>query len=699
MDKAEHEKPESDEAIVAEALKRFERSQSYWSESRDLLIRDMQFSLGDAHNEWQWPDWALGQRKEDKRPVLTINKLPQHLAQVTNEVRQNPPQPKIRPVDAKADTETAEVFTGIVRHIWNNGDAVFALSNAADWQVAGGYGYFRVHTDYVDDGSLEQEIYVRPIIDPGTVYDDPAIQLPTGADRRWCFVVEDMPREDFRAEYPDAQEVDFSGSSGTDGWWQEETVRVAEYWVSKARQRELVMYADGTTGYADEVQSEFAIVKRRIVEVPYVCWYKISGSEILDKRDLPNKCIPIVRVVGVEKIVDGKRIIKGLVRNSKDAQRMYNFWATAYAERVALSPKAPFIGPAGFAEGFEDRWRLANVKNYSYLEYNVVHDDSGNPLPGPQRQLGPDVPSGFVQGMMLASDDIKATTGQYDASLGAQSNETSGRAIMARQREGDVGTYHYIDNLSKAVAFAGQIIVDIAPKVYDTQRVARILGEDGAEDFAQLDPESPEAIRKVRDMDGKIRSIYNIGVGRYDVSVSTGPTYTTKRAESADLMTALAQSDPTLMQRAGDIIVRNFDIAGADELSKRLKLFLPPNVLEAEGDGEGMQMPPQIRAAVQQVEQANQMLDAKAQELQSVQQQIEQEGSAVNAQKAQLRAAAERLRSEQTELELRKQLAIKDIDLALARLESRKAQAREDVEEFVESVTQQAAEEIPTYGT
>lgn len=676
--------------IHAEAMKRFEKCAGYWAEHRRLLVADMQFLNGDSDNQYQWPDWALTARKQDNppRPALTINKLPQHTSQVTNEIRQNPPQAKVRPVDGQADIDTAEVFTGIIRHIWSNSDATFAICNAAEWQVGGGYGYFRILTDYVDDGSMEQEIYIKQIVDPTTCYDDPSIQTPTGCDRKFFFVIEDMPRDEFRDEYPDAKEVDFAGDSS--GWWQEDTVRVAEYFCVKNVSETVNMYADGTVGTAKSI---FPVIKSRKVSRPKVMWYKMTGSEIVEERELVGKYIPVVRVCGREKIIEGKRIIKGMVRNSKDAQRMYNFWATAYAERVALTPKAPFIGPKGFAEGMENRWRLANVKNYAYLEYQPVYGENGEMMPPPQRQPAADIPAGFVQGMMLSSDDIKATTGQYDASLGAQSNETSGKAILARQREGDVGTYDFIDNLNKGVEFACQIIVDIAPKIYDTARIARMLGEDGAEDFAQLDPDQGVPMRKVRDESGKIQTIYNLGVGRYDVVSSTGPTYTTKRAEAADFFTSLAQSDPSLMQKAGDIIVENFDMPGADRLSKRLKMFLPPEVAQSEEQQEGMEMPPQIKAAVQQIEQANQMLDAKAQQLQQLQQQIASEGESMTTQKAELQAAAERVRAEQRELQLEKQLAIKEIQLAQANLVNQKAQARHEVEEYVESVTQQPVEE------
>jgi len=691
-----------DKDIISTALKRFERAWGYWSDVREAAREDMKFLLGDADNNWQWPDWAAAQRRDDKRPMLTINRVPQHVSQVTNEIRQNPPQAKVRPVDDDADPDTAEVFSGLVRHVWNNTDSTFAICNASEWQVGGGYGYFRILADYMHDGGIDQDLYIKQIADPLLVVDDPAIQTPTGSDRRFLFIVEDMPRAEFREEYPEAEEVDFSiAGQSVASWWQEETVRVAEYYVVKTKSTKIHRYADGRV-QSDPHPFGLPAVESRDIERPYVCWYKITATEVLESREYDLPWIPVVRAVGVEKIIDGKRVIKGMVRNAKDAQRMYNFWATAYTERVALVPKAPFVGPAGFAEGYEDKWRSAATKNHAYLEYNAVLDENGNTLPPPVRQPGADVPTGLLQGMLQAADDLKAVTGQYDASLGARSNETSGKAIMARQREGDVGTYHFIDNLAKAVEFAGRIIVAWAPKVYDVRRVARIIGEDGSEDFAQIDPEQPVAMRKVRDEEtGEIRSIYNLGVGHYDIVVSTGPTYTTKRQEAAELMTTLAQSDPTLMQRAGDIIVRNFDIPGAEELSKRLKLMLPPEIRtaeEAEEKGEP-QMPPQIMAAVQQIEQANQMLDAKAQELAQMQAQIESEKGEVDGKRAELQAAAERVRAEMRELDLRKQLAIKEVELAGARLQADKVAARGEIEEYVESMTGAPVEGESPYGS
>ena len=641
----------------AEAMTRFEKAQQYWGPIQERMTEDMKFALGDSTNNWQWPAWALTKRRVQKRPHLSINKLPQHINQVVNEIRQNMPQGKARGASGEASEETAEILTGLMRRIWNAGEAPVAVSHAAFWQVTAGCGYFYIANDWIDDGSFEQDLFVRQVRDPTAVIDDPLIELPTGEDRRFLFLVEEMAKEEFQELYPDAAMADVDQSHSM-AWFADETVRVARYWYKAKGTREIGLYADGTTAYVDLRTNERPL-RTKSVKADVIKCDVISGAEILEEHEWPGSTIPFVRVVGVDMQVENERVVKGLVRNAMDAQAMYNFWATSYAEHVALAPKAPFIGPKGFAEGSEDVWQTANDTPHAYLEYNPVDASDGSPLPPPSRAPGPDIPAGYVQGMMQASDDIKATTGQYDASLGARGNETSGRAINARQRESDTANFHFIDNVAKAVEYASRIMVEVLPKLYDTRRVARITGEDGTEDLAYIDPNSPQAMQKIQHEEGEIKSIYNFAVGRYDVVVTTGPSYATKRAEAADMMTQLAQGDPTIMAKAGDIIVRNFDMPGAEELSKRLKLFLPPEIRQAEEAETGgqQQLPPQVQAAVQQIEQANAMLDAKAQELSGMQQQVEQG-------KSELAGRADSIRADMQRLQMEKQLAEAEVKAA-----------------------------------
>jgi hypothetical protein len=349
-----------------------------------------------------------------------------------------------------------------------------------------------------------------------------------------------------------------------------------------------------------------------------VKWLKINGYEILEEADWAGAYIPVVRCVGNEFEVDGRLYVSGLVRNAKDAQRMYNYWVSQEAEMLALAPKAPFIGYGGQFEGYENQWKTANTNNWPYLEVNPdVTDGSGNMLPLPARAQPPMASSGLLQAKAGASEDIKSSTGQYNASLGMGSNERSGKAILARQREGDVGTYHYGDNLARGVRHIVRQLVDLIPKIYDTQRVARIIGLDGETKMVKIDPSQEEPVKKIMQDDIVIDKIYNPNVGKYDVVVATGPGYATKRQEALEAMAQLLQGNPSLWAVAGDLFVKNMDWPGAQEMAKRFAKTIDPKLME---DGD---KPPELQAAEQQIQVMGQELDQLHQMLQNVGKSIE----------------------------------------------------------------------------
>ena len=327
----------------------------------------------------------------------------------------------------------------------------------------------------------------------------------------------------------------------------------------------------------------------------------------------------MIRVVGNEFEVDGRIYVSGLVRNAKDAQRMYNYWVSQEAEMLALAPKAPFIGYGGQFEGYEQQWKTANTTNWPYLEVNPdVTDGLGATLPLPQRAPPPLAQTGLIQAKMGASDDIKSTTGQYDSSLGATSNERSGKAILARERQGDVGTFHYGDNLTKAIRFATRQLIDLIPKIYDTERIARIVGVDGEVSMVKLNPDQPEAVKKIMDQDGiVIEKIYNPSVGIYDVVATTGPGYMTKRQEAMEAMAQILQGNPELWKVAGDLFVKNMDWPGAQEMSKRLAKTIDPKLLSNTDED------PALQAAQQQMQAMAQEMEGMAQMLQNVGKSIE----------------------------------------------------------------------------
>jgi hypothetical protein len=352
-------------------------------------------------------------------------------------------------------------------------------------------------------------------------------------------------------------------------------------------------------------------IKSRTVDVKKVIWMKTNGYEVLQEQEWAGKWIPVIRVVGNEFEVDGRIFVSGLVRNAKDAQRMYNYWVSQEAEMLALAPKAPFIGYGGQFEGYENQWKTANTTNWPYLEVNPdVTDGMGATLPLPQRAPPPLAQTGLIQAKMGASDDIKSTTGQYDSSLGATSNERSGKAILARERQGDVGTYHYGDNLNKAIRYATRQLIDLIPKIYDTERIARIVGVDGEVSMVKINPDQPEAVKKIVDQTGiVIEKIYNPSVGIYDVVATTGPSYMTKRQEALEAMAQILQGNPQLWSVAGDLFVKNMDWPGAQEMAKRLAKTIDPKLMSETDEDPALQAAQQqMQAMGQEMEQMHQML-------------------------------------------------------------------------------------------
>ena len=538
---------------------------STYSESREDELDDLRFMAGSPDNQWQWPQDVLATRGSvqgqtvNARPCLTINKLPQHVRQVTNEQRQNRPSGKVIPVNDQADVEVAEVLDGIVRHIEYMSDADVAYDTACENQVTYGEGYIRLLTEYCYEDSFDQDIRIERIRNSFSVYMDPLIQDPCGSDAEWCFITEDLMKEDYERMYPNAAPLSSImaqgiGDQDISQWITEDTIRIAEYFYIDHSDETLYLFPGNQTAFKNSREDKslramgLQPIRERQVDRRKIKWCKTNGYEILEEREWAGQWIPVIRVIGNEFQVDGRVFISGIVRNAKDAQRMYNYWTSQEAEMLALAPKAPFIGYGGQFEGYEYQWKTANTQNWPYLEVNPdVTDGSGSILPLPQRAAPPLPQTGLIQAKMGASEDIKATTGQYDSSLGMVSNERSGKAILAREKQADVGTYHYVDNLARAVRYVTRQIVDLIPKIYDTQRIARIIGIDGETNMVKIDPTQQEPVKKIVDQAGiVIDKIYNPSVGRYDVVVTTGPSYMTKRQEAMEAMSQILQGNPNL---------------------------------------------------------------------------------------------------------------------------------------------------------
>lgn len=609
---------------ITVARKRLQQCIEATNQNRIFQLDDLRFAAASPDNKFQWPEAIVRLREGDPngaRPVLTLNKLTQHINQITNEQRQNRPSIKVSPVDDKGDKEVAEVLTGIIRHIEYISDADVAYAVGGENQVTSGEGHVRVLTDYVDEKSFDQEIIIAQVKNSFSVYMDPiGLQRdPTGRYCEWAFIVEDLSADEFTRQFPDADPVNWELVGNGDEWkaWfpDSDTVRIAEYFCYVYKEATLCLWADGTVSVKGDAAEPIDIatgkprvpVKERTTQIRTVMWQKMNGSEVIEEREWAGACLPIVRMAGNEWYVDGKMIVSGIVRNAKDAQRMFNYWKSTECETLALMPKVPFVGPAEAFEGFENDWQNANTKNLAYLKFNQFTED-GKEISRPTRETPPMPPIGIVNAALGAADDIKSTTGQYDPSLGNNPQSKSGIALQREQRKTDMGTFHYIDNQARAIKQLGRVLVDLIPKIYDTRRVARILGEDGESDHAILDPDAPQAMQEQQNAEtGEIEKIYNPSIGRYDVTVAVGPGFASKRQEAADLMAQVLQGNKELMGVMGDLYFKMLDVPGAEEISARLKKTLPPGLAddpEAEANGPQVQTP---RGPVS-VEQAGQII-------------------------------------------------------------------------------------------
>jgi hypothetical protein len=624
---------ERDDDIIREAKERFQECEDWEAEFRKRFVEDLKFANADPENGWQW-DTDLQQSRNDKRkPCLTINKVRQHNLQIINDAKQNKPGVNIRPVGDGATYEASQVFEGVVRHIEYQSNAEQAYDTATTFQVWGGRGYIRVITDYVSSDSFDQEIYIRRIKNPDAVYLDPGISEVDGSDARFGFVFEDMSRDRFEVENPDFKDdAGLSVIGNGDSWCNKDDVKVAEYYRKRQKADKLVAYIDPLSGeqviirksLMDEGQKQaFEMVKgeqttnQRDVVNDEVQWFKIAGNKIIDRRIWPGKYIPIIRVIGEETIIQGKMDCKGHTRAMKDAQRMFNYWTSEATAQVALQTKTPYIAPVEAIEGLETYWGKSNLDDNAVMPYNGLNE-AGQPIAPPQRTQPPVMATAFVEGMKICENQMMMASGQYQSQFGQNENATSGKAINERQRQGDNATYHFIDGLAVGIKFIGKILIDLIPKIYDTERVIRILAKDGTESSVQVDPSAQVAHQDTgADPEDKqaVTAIFNPNVGRYEVESDVGPGYATRRQEAFNAMSQIAAQNPEFMKIAGDLLFKAMDAPMADELAERWEKTIPPNITGKGPDPEVQQLTGQLQQAHDAVVHLQQQLDDKDKEI------------------------------------------------------------------------------------
>jgi len=604
---------EKGEGVLHEAREAFELAQEAEQQNREAFKDDLRFArLGE-----QWDEQVRKQRELDGRPCLTVNKLPAFIRQVVNDARQNKPSIKVHPADSQADVAVADIYSGLIRNIEYTSDADVAYDTALECAVTGGFGYFKINTRYATDDSFEQDICIERIANPLAVFGDPFSTAADSSDWNSAFIVDFVSKDAFERDYK-GEPVNWNDDPYVglnDPWLSAEGVLVAEYWVRERIKKTILLLSNGEVIDQKEYQANLELFQAagiepvgqpRETESFKVKQHILSGAEVLKTVEWPGKYIPIVPVYGEEVNYEGKRIWRSLIRDAKDSQRMYNYWRTMATELVALAPKAPFIGKRGTFETDAQKWETANSMSHAYIEYDTEM---------PQRQVFAGVPAGALQEALSTSDEMKAIMGMYDASLGQRSNETSGKAIMARQREGDVSTFHFIDNLTRAIRHAGRILIDLIPHVYSTERIVRVLGPDAQPQTVPVNTQQPVPVMgpdgkpQVDEQGNPMMAVYELALGKYDLVVNAGPSFTSRREEAATQMTELIRAFPPAAGVLGDLVAKNMDWPEHEEVAKRLASLNPAN--QQQGGG----IPPQVQQQIQQGQQQIAQLTAENQSM------------------------------------------------------------------------------------
>jgi Phage P22-like portal protein len=580
---------QSSDPRVQDAIKFLKLVGEADSNNRQEGLQDLKFAAGD-----QWPVEIQNSRNIESRPCLTINKLDPYIRQVTNQQRQQRPRIKVHPVNNEGDLKVAQVIEGITRHIEVNSNADTAYDTAFDYAVRMGWGYWRVITDYVREDSFDQEIFIEPIDNPFSVYFDPNSVAPDGSDAEKCLVTTMVAKDKFRQMYPGADDgtgfLPRATGDSTAEWITKEDIRVAEYFYIEREKADLVLLSDGMKVFADKLPPKEVLADAGVIEVSRrpswrrkVKWCKLTAIEILEEKEWPGRWIPIIPCYGAQVVIEGKRKKYGLVRFAKDPQRMYNFWRTSMTESIALAPKAKWLLAEGQDEGHENEWALANIKSTPVLRYKQ-RDINGEQAPAPTRLQPEPPPVGIMEAAMEVNNDLQTVMGIFDPSQQLPGN-MSGKALMGQQNQVDLSNFHFYDNMTRSIKHTGKIILDLVPKIYDTQRVLRIIGVDGKPDMVT-----------VNEVQATGEVLNNVTVGEYDVVMDTGPGYNSKRQQAVEAMLPLmAQNE--VFQVAGDLMFRNMDFPGADVIADRLAAMNPLAQIDEKSD-----IPPKVQMMLMQLQ-------------------------------------------------------------------------------------------------
>lgn len=559
--------PKEEERILDEAKKRYKIASEAWGHIYDELKSDLRFTYDVDGGQWSE---AIKNERGD-RPTITVNKLQKFVRQIRGDMLQNRPRVNVIPVDSVADPKKAELFNGIIREIEYLSSADIAYDTAYNYAVSGSVGYWRILTEYAEGDTFDQDIKIKRIINPTSVHFDPEATEFCLEDAKYCFIETLMSKERFEEKYKDVDVRDFSGTDDLYGSWIEgDSVRLAEYYVKEPVTRKVAQLIDGSVV---EVKAPFNekspdVVRVREVEDYKIMWYLLCGVKVLKSVQWVGKYIPVIPVFGDEIIAGGKKFYLSMIRGAKGAQQMYNYWASAATENVMMSPKSPYVVDHRQVKGFETEWNEANKKNRMFIRYNAIAG-----MQKPSREPQTQVPSAIIGMLQSTAFDVEDHLGRYESSKGEASNERSGKAIVARIKQSDKGTYTFVDNLTRAIIYSGRQLVDLIPKIYDTKRALRIRGEDGQEQVVNVN-------EPVLDQNQNVVLANDLSVGKFDLIAAAGASYGSQRQEMVQMMIEAMQYAPQLAPVIAPLVFKYSDWPGASEVATALQQYAQQQPVE-----------------------------------------------------------------------------------------------------------------------
>lgn len=610
------------------ARERFKLCVEAEADRRAQMLMDLQFRCGDDSNNFQWEKTILAQRARKKRPCHTINRIPEFTKHVVNNMRQSRPSIKVNPIGDGADQEQAEIRQGLIRHIEQKSQADIAYDTGFEHMCIMGLGWMRIVDDWAAPDSFDQDLFIRWVQNPFSIYSDPTAALPDWSDMKYAFVVDDLLPNEYRARFgEDAVSATEMQSIGDHAkiWFINGRVRIAEYFRIEQEKDILCELENGNTTLfsklpkgmysiradedgqlrlwmnADMDSPAQDIGRARKCLVPVVYWALINGVKKLKERKWKGPHIPLIPVIGNQFEVDGQTLINGMVRYAREIQRLYNYVFSTLTEVIALAPRNQFIAEVDQISEFRDMYERANIDPQSVLPYKMQVAPNGTPLPPPQRQSAALELSSLVTSLQLIDNMLKSIFGIYDASLGQRGPQESGLAINARKIESDTSTYDWGDNFIRALEYLGRQLNALLAPYYNTPgRVVRILREDQKPIEAQFG-------NAYTDQDQKDNK-YNLDNGKFSVEITTGPSRETVRKEAVAGMADFFKVYPAGMQACADLLVTAMDFPDHQAIAARLRKMLPPNLQDAGPNGE-----PNPQVLQQQNQQLQQMVQQLSQ--------------------------------------------------------------------------------------